>query len=43
MTEYTPGNTHGAKVLPGALMLSLPVVHPDTLVPVIEIFMNISA
>jgi len=40
MTEHTPGNVHGAKVPEGSLMLSLPVARPDTLEPVIEIFMK---
>jgi alpha-L-fucosidase len=40
MTEHTPGNTHGAEVPPGNLMLSLPVQCPDTAVPVIELFLK---
>ena len=38
--EYHPGNIHGIDANAGELMLSLPVERPDTLLPVIEIFLE---
>ncbi len=40
MEEQTPENIHGASAKQGAVMLSLPVVRPDAVVPVIELVLK---